>query len=33
MLPKERQQDKSKAIKYAEEMIRIRPKAPNAHQI
>jgi len=31
MLPKDRQ-DKSKAIKYAEEMLRIRPKAPNAHQ-
>ena len=31
MLPKDRQ-DKSKAIKYAEEMLRVRPKAPNAHQ-
>ncbi len=31
MLPKDKQ-DKSKAIKYAEEMLRIRPKAPNAHQ-
>tara|TARA_S200000501_G_scaffold98822_1_gene92229 strand:+ start:317 stop:1819 length:1503 start_codon:yes stop_codon:yes gene_type:complete len=31
MLPKDRQ-DKSKAVKYAEEMLRIRPKAPNAHQ-
>ena len=31
MLPKDKQ-DKSKAVKYAEEMLRIRPKAPNAHQ-
>lgn len=31
MLPKDRQ-NKSKAVKYAEEMLRIRPKAPNAHQ-
>tara|TARA_B100000674_G_C37906562_1_gene946410 strand:+ start:210 stop:1712 length:1503 start_codon:yes stop_codon:yes gene_type:complete len=31
MLPKDKQ-DKSKAIRYAEEMLRIRPKAPNAHQ-
>jgi len=32
MLPKE-QQDKAKGIKYAEEMIRIRPKSPGAHQL
>ena len=31
MLPKDKQ-DKSKAVRYAEEMLRIRPKAPNAHQ-
>ena len=31
MLPKDKQ-DKSKAVEYAEEMLRIRPKAPNAHQ-
>ena len=32
MLPKEKQ-SKDMAVKYAEEMIRIRPKAPFAHQL
>tara|TARA_Y100000590_G_scaffold348510_1_gene399567 strand:- start:449 stop:1954 length:1506 start_codon:yes stop_codon:yes gene_type:complete len=32
MLPKERQ-DKKLVVKYTEEMIRVRPKAPNAYQL